>query len=187
MSGSASRPGPELTILLAEDNDDHALLIEMALDRATTRPINFHRARNGEEAVAMVQELLPDLMLLDLKMPGRTGHEVLKVIKADVKLRQIPVAVLTSSDRDEDMARSYGLGTNHFITKPENPAELEKSLRSLIDHLGELRGIQRGAGVIQATGMSAETPATLVRRQVITWLAVIAILLLLVAYAAFAG
>ena len=69
MSGSAGRPEPELTVLLAEDNDDHALLIEMALERATTRPINFHRARNGDEAVELVRELRPDLMLLDLKMP----------------------------------------------------------------------------------------------------------------------
>ncbi len=187
MSKSTGRPEPELTVLLAEDNDDHALLIRMALERATNRPIAFHRARNGEEAVDLVQEIQPDLMLLDLKMPGKTGHEVLEVIKADDKLRRIPVAVLTSSDRDEDVARSYGLGTNHFITKPENPAELEKRLRSLIEHLGELKGIQRGAGVIRATGTSAETPATLVRRRVITWLAVIAILLLLFAYAAFAG
>ncbi len=187
MSESTGRPEPELTVLLAEDNDDHALLIQMALERATTRPVSFHRARNGEEAVELAQEIQPDLMLLDLKMPGKTGHEVLEVIKADDKLRRIPVAVLTSSDRDEDVARSYGLGTNHFITKPENPVELEKRLRSLIEHLGELKGIHRGAGVIRATGTSAETPATLVRRQVITWLAVIAILLLLFAYAAFAG
>ena len=187
MSESTGRPEPELTVLLAEDNDDHALLIKMALERATTRPINFHRARNGEEAVEAIREIQPDLMLLDLKMPGKTGHEVLEVIKHDDKLRRIPVAVLTSSDRDEDVARSYGLGTNHFITKPENPVELEKRLRSLIEHLGELKGIHRGAGVIRATGTSAETPATLVRRQVITWLAVIAILLLLFAYAAFAG
>ncbi len=187
MSGSTGRPEPELTVLLAEDNDDHALLIEMALEKATTRPINFHRARNGEEAVVLVREIQPDLMLLDLKMPGKTGHEVLEVIKADDKLRQIPVAVLTSSDRDEDVARSYGLGTNHFITKPENPVELEKRLRSLIEHLGELKGIHRGAGVIRATGTSAETPATLVRRRVITWLVVIAILLLLFAYAAVAA
>lgn len=187
MSESTGRPEPELTVLLAEDNDDHALLIKMALERATTRPINFHRARNGEEAVEAIREIQPDLMLLDLKMPGKTGHEVLEVIKDDDKLRRIPVAVLTSSDRDEDVARSYGLGTNHFITKPENPVELEKRLRSLIEHLGELKGIHRGAGVIRATGTSAETPATLVRRQVITWLAVIAILLLLFAYAAFAG
>ena len=187
MSDTAGRPEPRLTVLLAEDNDDHALLIKMALERATTRPVDFHRARNGEEAVELARELQPDLMLLDLKMPGKTGHEVLEVIKADDKLRGIPVAVLTSSDRDEDVARSYGLGTNHFITKPENPVELEKRLRSLIDNLAELGGIHRGAGVIRATGTSAETPSSLMRRQVITWVMIIAILVALGAYAAFAG
>jgi len=117
-------------VLLAEDNDDHALLIQMALARATQIPVEVHRARNGDEAMALAYEVEPDLILLDLKMPGRSGHEVLEAVKADEDLRRIPVAVLTSSDRDEDMARSYGLGGNHFITKPENPLENESKGRA---------------------------------------------------------
>jgi len=103
----------------------------MALERASRIPVEVHRAGHGDEAIMMVQDLEPDLILLDLKMPGRTGLEVLEVIKGDDEFRRIPVALLTSSDRDEDLAQSYGLGSNHFITKPENPAELEQRLRSL--------------------------------------------------------
>ena len=100
----------EWDIVLAEDNDDHALLIEMALERAVDVPVTIRRARNGEEAVELITESVPDLLLLDLKMPGMAGHEVLAEIKGNDRFRSIPVAVLTSSDRDEDVARSYGLG-----------------------------------------------------------------------------
>ncbi len=139
-------------VLLAEDNDDHALLIQMALERASPIPVEVHRARNGDEAIMMVEDLVPDLILLDLKMPGRTGLEVLEAIKEDDVFRRIPIAVLTSSDRDEDVARSYGLGSNHFITKPENPADLEQRLRSLLKNMQDLSGIRRGTGNPRSNG-----------------------------------
>lgn len=172
-------------VLLAEDNDDHALLIEMALERASRLPVEIQRARNGTEAIDLVQSLSPDLILLDLKMPERTGHEVLEFVKSDAALRKIPVAVLTSSDRDEDVARSYGLGGNHFITKPEDPVELESKLRSLLKNVEELSTIHRGSGRLDATAVSASGPASLQRRRMMTWglLAVVLVALVLFAYA----
>lgn len=170
-------------VLLAEDNDDHALLIQMALERASRLPVELHRARNGDEAISLIQSLVPDLILLDLKMPGRSGHEVLEVVKADDELRRIPVAVLTSSDRDEDMAQSYGLGGNHFITKPENPVELETKLRSLLKNVEELRGIRRGSGRLDATAVSAMGPGGLEVRQAMLWLVFAAVLIALVIFA----
>lgn len=170
-------------ILLAEDNDDHALLIQMALERATRIPIQVHRANNGDEAIKMVEEVRPDLILLDLKMPGRTGHEVLEAIKADDEFRRIPVAVLTSSDRDEDVAESYGLGGNHFITKPENPAELEVRLRSLLKNVEELSSIRRGTGRLESTAVSAVDPGSMQARQFLVWAAG---LILVVSLAVFA-
>jgi len=156
-------------VLLAEDNDDHALLIEMALRRASDIPLEMHRARNGDEAVKLIDEIVPDLILLDLKMPGRTGHEVLELIKADPELRRIPVAVLTSSDRDDDVSQAYGLGGNHFITKPENPVELEAKLRSLLKNVEELSSIRRGGGLMAPTAQSAMGPGGLEFRQVLLW------------------
>ncbi len=157
------------TVLLAEDNDDHALLIEMALGRASGLPVDVHRARNGDEAIDLVQNLTPDLILLDLKMPGRSGHEVLEAIKGDDVLRRIPVAVLTSSDRDEDVARSYGLGGNHFITKPEDPAQLEMRLRTLLKNVEELSSIRRGSGRLDPTAVSAMDPGAMAVRKVAVW------------------
>jgi len=173
-------PAMGLVVLLAEDNDDHALLIRMALERAASGPVEMHRARNGTEAVDLVRTLRPDLVLLDLKMPGKTGHEVLEVVKGDEELRRIPVAVLTSSDRDEDVARSYGLGGNHFLTKPEDPAQLEKRLRSLLANLSEMGEIRRGAGEVEASGESALGPDSLLKRSVLNWAAIVVVLVLLV-------
>lgn len=164
-------------VILAEDNDDHAMLIEMALERATSLPVELRRARNGDEAIALLTESAPDLLLLDLKMPGRSGHEVLERVKGDDELRRIPVAVLTSSDRDEDVARSYGLGGNHFITKPESPQELETRLRSLLKNLSELSGgIRRGAGSLEATAVSAVDPGSALLRKIVLWTMVLTIL-----------
>lgn len=171
-------------VLVAEDNDDHALLIEMALERASRIPVTVHRARNGDEAIELIQDLIPDLILLDLKMPGRSGHEVLEAVKADDEYRRIPVAVLTSSDRDEDVARSYGLGGNHFITKPEDPAKLEARLRSLLKNVEELSSIRRGSGRMEATAVSAMDPGSMAVRKVAIWgaLALVAIFLAVFAY-----
>ena len=174
--------GKGIVVVLAEDNDDHALLIQMALERAASGPVEVHRARNGVEAVELVSRIKPHLLLLDLKMPGKSGHEVLEHIKGDEALRRTPVAVLTSSDRDEDIARSYGLGSNHFLTKPEDPAELETRLRSLLKNLTELGGIRRGAGEVRATGEAAMGPDSFLVRQAVSVGAVIFLLVALMIF-----
>ena len=181
---SRRRVREQWNVLLAEDNDDHALLIQMALERATRIPVEVHRARNGDEAIVMVEDLVPDLILLDLKMPGRNGHEVLEAIKGDDEFRKIPVAVLTSTDRDDDVGQSYGLGGNHFITKPENPAELEQRFRSLLKNVEELSSIRRGSGDLEATAASAINAGSRAARQFFLWvaLAAVAVFLVVVAY-----
>lgn len=186
MSGKEKRQA--WRVLVAEDNDDHALLIQMALERASRLPVEVERARNGDEAVAAIQDQAPDLILLDLKMPGRSGHEVLEMVKQDDEYRRIPVAVLTSSDRDDDIARSYGLGGNHFITKPENPVELEEKLRSLLKNVEELSSIRRGgSGQLDATAVSAVDPGTMAVRKVMMWGALILVLVALVVFAWVSG
>lgn len=160
-----------LRVLLAEDNDDHAVLIERSLRRAATSSVEISRAHDGLETLDLVQADPPDLLLLDLNMPGRSGHEVLERIKGDDRLRSVPVAVLTSSDREEDVARSYGLGGNHFITKPGDPAELEVRLQTLLKNLSELSGIRRGRGVMPPSGVSALDPGSLALRRALPWVA----------------
>lgn len=187
MSQSVKNERERWDIVVAEDNDDHALLIEMALERAAGIPVDVRRARNGEEAVKLLEESAPDLLLLDLKMPGMAGHEVLERVKGDDELRKIPVAVLTSSDRDEDVARSYGLGGNHFITKPESPGELEQRLRALLKNLSELSSIRRGSEGLPATAVTAADPDSVAFNTVVRWVALAAILVLLFVFAVVSG
>lgn len=170
-------------VVIAEDNDDHALLIGMALERASEIPVESIRAHNGDEAVEVIGRERPDLILLDLRMPGRDGHEVLQAIKADEDLRKIPIAVLTSSDRDQDIAQSYGLGGNHFLTKPDNPQELEVRLRALLKNVSEMSGIRRGVDGLQSSARSAGGLGTIVFRRWLPLIAFTAVILALIIFA----
>jgi CheY-like chemotaxis protein len=119
-----------IEILLVEDNPGDARLAREAFAQSTV-PNNMHHARDGEQAIAFLRRQgqwkdapTPDLVLLDLNLPRRDGREVLEDIKNDPILRQIPVVVLTSSQAQEDVLRSYRLHANCFITKPGNLEEL---------------------------------------------------------------
>lgn len=156
-------------IVLAEDDEDHAFLIRRALERASKRPVDVEWARNGDAALEAMEREAPDLLLLDLKMPGASGHEVLERVKEDETLRGVPVVVLTSSDRDEDVARSYGLGANHYLTKPESPTELENRLRGILEHVRDLHGARRGAGEVPANAVSDLRPPVFSLSSEIVW------------------
>lgn len=114
-------------ILLAEDDDDDYLLTHKALQEAGFSH-DLHRVTNGEELMDYLLHQadysdasrfpVPSLILLDLNMPRKGGHEALKEIKSDPKLHKIPVVVLTTSRDEEDIHRAYELGANSFITKP---------------------------------------------------------------------
>jgi DNA-binding response OmpR family regulator len=144
--------------VLFEDDDDYALLVERALEKVTDGQAEIRRGRSGLEGLALLRERVPDLVILDLKMPGMAGHEALAEIRGDETLRSVPVAVLSSSDRDDDVAKSYGLGGNHYITKPSDPVELEVKLGSLLRNLRELKGIRRGSEGATSTAESAVNP-----------------------------
>ncbi len=116
-----------VSILLVEDNQDHAELTLKALKNGNTGN-NIFWVKDGEEAMEFLQRTnrwakdgdapRPGLILLDINLPKLSGHEVLKRIKADDSLRAIPVVMLTTSDRDEEVAASYKSGVNSFVTKP---------------------------------------------------------------------
>jgi chemotaxis family two-component system response regulator Rcp1 len=111
-------------ILLVEDNPGDALLTRQAF--ADSRiPCRISVARDGVEGLAYLrqeagfaQAVMPDLILLDLNMPRKDGRELLADIKQDPQLRRIPVIVLTTSNADNDVLRSYNLHANAYITKP---------------------------------------------------------------------
>ena len=122
-----NRIGKPITILYADDDAEDRMLVKDAW--AENRLANeLHFVEDGEELMdylrrrgkyANLAEMpLPGMILLDLNMPRKDGREALQEIKADPRLRSIPVVVLTTSKAEEDILRAYDLGVNSFILKP---------------------------------------------------------------------
>lgn len=106
------------TVLVVEDDADRAMLTKRALGEAPVDP-EVEVAETGEEAIDRLDDRpTPDLVLLDLKLPGQDGFDVLAHVQDDSSTPPIPIVVLTSSDETEDMEKSYDLGANGFVTKP---------------------------------------------------------------------
>jgi CheY-like chemotaxis protein len=126
---------PPIEILLIEDNAADVRLTVEALKEARVAN-RLHVARDGVEAIRMLKEPgpttpRPDLILLDLNLPRKDGPEVLKEIKQDDALRHIPVVILSTSQAEQDILRSYRLGANAFITKPVEIDQFFEVVRSL--------------------------------------------------------
>jgi chemotaxis family two-component system response regulator Rcp1 len=120
---------PPVEILLVEDNPGDVRLTKEALREGKVYN-NLHWAKDGVEALEFLRQEgrhanapRPDIILLDLNLPKKDGREVLGSIKNDDRFKQIPVVILTTSEAEEDVLRSYELHANCYITKP---VDLEK-------------------------------------------------------------
>jgi CheY-like chemotaxis protein len=128
-----------ITILMADDDDDDFLLTKKAL--AESKLANtLVRVSDGEELIDYLKRRgkyenvdtpRPGMILLDLNMPRKDGREALKEIKADDELKEIPVVIFTTSKAEEDIFRSYQLGSNSFITKPVTFEKLVRVISAL--------------------------------------------------------
>lgn len=130
---------------------------------------------------------MPDLLLLDLKMPGMPGHEVLAEIKSDSALRSVPVVVLSSSDRDDSIAKTFELGGNHYITKPSDPAELEAKLGAVLRNLQELGRVSRGSAGASTTAVSAVDPDAMLAQNALRVALVVGVLIALYVFGKISG
>ena len=115
---------PRVHILLVEDNPGDVRLIQEAL-KTTELQYVLDVASDGDEAVARLLDesenpMLPDLIILDLNLPRRSGHELLAAKKDSPRTRTVPVIVLSSSGLSEDIQRAYGAHANCYIQKPQN-------------------------------------------------------------------
>jgi len=128
------------TILLAEDDQNDVMLIRRAFTKShVVNPIAC--VENGEEAVAYLaghgpysdreEHPLPFMLLLDLKLPRMSGHEVLKWLRSQQGLRRLPVVVLTSSREPADINKAYELGANSYLVKPVVFEEFTALLKQL--------------------------------------------------------
>lgn len=130
-----------IEILLAEDNEGDVLLAKIALKEAKIQN-TLSIAKDGEEALDYLYKRngfesakVPDLIFLDLNMPKKGGREVLDEIKSNETLKHIPVVILTSSQAEQDLVKTYDLNSSSYVIKPVN---LEKfiGIVNAIDHFG---------------------------------------------------
>ena len=136
MDNSSGRP---IEILLVEDDvGDIELTREAMLDSKIT--VNLNVVQDGIQALSYLRRQAnyidarkPDLVLLDLNLPRKSGREVLQEIKEDSALKHIPVIVLTTSDIEEDILRSYELGVNCYVQKPVGMVEFMRIVQVLED------------------------------------------------------
>jgi CheY-like chemotaxis protein len=127
---------PDPAVLLAEDNEDDLFLSSRVLAKASLQTV--HHVADGREAIDYlagrgpyadrVRHPLPDILLLDLKMPGHTGHEVLEWLRRQPGLQTITVYMLTSSDEPSDRRRAQKAGARGYIVKPLLPEHVSMIL-----------------------------------------------------------
>ncbi len=124
-------------VLIVEDEADDRDLLARAFKRAGIDvPLRF--AKDGDEAVDYLEGVVADasraspfIILLDLKLPRRSGFEVLEWVKQSARLRRIPVIILTSSRESIDLERAYDLGANSYLVKPARP----EALRQMVEQI----------------------------------------------------
>jgi chemotaxis family two-component system response regulator Rcp1 len=139
MTGTIRTEGKPLEVLLVEDSPGDVRLTQEAF-RDANMAIHLHVATDGVEAMTFLRHEgdranapRPDFILLDLNLPRMDGREVLAQIKADENLRTIPTVILTTSDSEADIVRSYELQANCYLSKPVQLDEFESLVRSIND------------------------------------------------------
>ena len=136
---SERKPGNLVEILMVEDNPGDVRLTREALKESKVRN-KMHVVGDGVEALAFLRHEgqyadapHPDIILLDLNLPRKNGREVLAEIKEDPDLKRIPVVILTISQAEEDILKTYNLHANCYITKPVDLDQFIKVVKSIKD------------------------------------------------------
>jgi two-component system, chemotaxis family, response regulator Rcp1 len=147
------KEGSPIEVLLVEDSPGDVRLTKEAF-RSANPIVHMHVASDGVEAMAFlrhegahVNAIRPDIILLDLNLPKMDGREVLAHIKGDDILKTIPTVILTTSDAEVDIAKSYQLQANCYLNKPVQLDEFEKLVKSINDFwLNEVKLPKQGPG-----------------------------------------
>jgi DNA-binding response OmpR family regulator len=116
-------------ILIADDEPNIVAALEFLLQR---NGYEVHVARNGEEALKLVEDCNPDLVLLDVMMPVRSGYEVCKRIRERADWRHIKIIMLSAKGRDAEVNKGLSIGADHYITKPFSTQELVAKINGLL-------------------------------------------------------
>ncbi|MGD8454195.1 MAG: response regulator [Phycisphaerae bacterium] len=120
---------PSARILIADDNPQILELLEAYLEPL---PVEVTLAANGQAAFDAVEQMHPDLILLDIMMPRRSGYEVCRALKDDPRYADIPIIMVTALNETGDMERARECGADDFLCKPVNKNELLERVRNLL-------------------------------------------------------
>ena len=120
-------------ILIAEDEPDIRDLITFTLRFAGYEVV---AASNGEEAVEMARQEMPDMILLDVRMPKKTGYEACQMIKADPQMKDIPVLFLSAKGQESEIQTGLQAGATEYLLKPFAPDELVQRIQDVLSRTG---------------------------------------------------
>ena len=116
-------------ILIADDEPNIVVALEFLLQR---KGYEVHIARNGEEALRLAEACLPDLVLLDVMMPLRSGYEVCKRLRERPEWAHMKIVMLSAKGRDAEVAKGLGLGADLYVTKPFSTSDLMAKIKALL-------------------------------------------------------
>jgi DNA-binding response OmpR family regulator len=117
-------------VLIADDEPNIVISLEFLMKREGHR---VSIARDGDAALAAIRAERPDLVLLDVMMPGRSGFDVCQAVRADAALAAVKILVLSAKGRDTDLAKGTALGADAYMTKPFSTRELADKVRELLN------------------------------------------------------
>ena len=117
-------------ILIADDEPNIVISLEYLMKR---EGYEVHIARDGDEALMLLQRERPRLVLLDVMMPKKTGFEVCQALRADDALKNTLVLMLTAKGRDTDLAKGLAMGADAYMTKPFSTKDLVQKVRALLE------------------------------------------------------
>lgn len=126
------------SVLIVDDIPINVTLIEKML-----KPFHFviEKANDGQTAIDIVADNKPDLILLDLMMPGINGYDVIKQLRAKEETKQLPIIVISALNSNEDVVKGYDLGANDFLTKPIIMNRLHTSVITQLNKAMEAKGM----------------------------------------------
>lgn len=113
-----------MRVLIGEDDDDDFLIFSLALEDSAIK-IMLSRAKDGDSLMNMLHRELPDMLFLDLRLPGKDGRQCLQLIRADRKFDKLPVIIYTSLDDLKNIQYCYQEGSNMYTVKPNSVTELK--------------------------------------------------------------
>ncbi len=149
-AGPTTQPSPR--VLVVEDEPDIAALIAYQLTREGFR---VETAPNGTEAIAAVNRAVPDLLILDLMLPGMSGDDVLRELRDEPATESVPVLILTAKRQREDRIRGLEMGADDYLTKPFSPRELVLRVRAILRRMRDVP-VSTGERILKLGGLTLD-------------------------------